>query len=109
MLAIFLFSAGSAVEMPQHLLQFMVNKGGHMLGYGLLALAFWRMFEFRRNRIWLAWLLAVLYALSDEVHQSFVPGRHPSLFDVLVYDNLGAMISLWLAIFFFKSGRRHLP
>lgn len=105
MLAIFLFSAGSAVHMPERLLQTVVNKGGHMIGYGLLALAFWRMFEFQENRFWLVWLLAVLYALTDEFHQSFVPGRTPSLFDALFFDALGAWISLRLALVFFKSKR----
>ena len=102
MLAIFLFSAGSALELPQPLLQRIVNKGGHMLGYGILALAYWRMFEFREGKFWLSWFLAVLYAMTDEFHQSFVPGRHPAWFDVLVFDNLGALISLWLAALLLK-------
>lgn len=103
MLAIFLFSTGSAVEMPKRLLAMIVNKGGHMIGYGILALTYWRIFEFKGNRFWLAWLLTVLYAGTDEIHQAFVPGRHPSLFDVFVYDNLGALISLLLAAFLIKS------
>jgi hypothetical protein len=97
MLAIFLFSAGTAVHSPDRLLGLIVNKGGHMIGYGILALAYWRIFEFSWNRRSLAWLLAVLYALTDEFHQSLVPGRHPSLFDVFVFDNFGALIALWLA------------
>jgi VanZ family protein len=105
MLAIFLFSAGSAFELPEKLLQTFINKGAHMIGYGLLALAFWRMFEFNENRFWLAWLLAVLYALTDEYHQSFVPGRHPSLFDALFFDALGALIALWLVSRFLKAKR----
>ena len=92
----------SALELPQPLLQRIVNKGGHMLGYGILALAYWRMFEFREGKFWLAWLFAVLYAVTDEFHQSFVPGRHPAWFDVLVFDNLGALISLLLAALFLK-------
>jgi VanZ family protein len=105
MVTIFLFSAGSAVQMPELLLETVVNKGGHMIGYGMLALAFWRMFEFKGDRFWLAWLLAVLYALTDEYHQSFVPGRHPSLFDALVFDALGALIALWLAALYLKIKR----
>jgi VanZ family protein len=105
MLAIFLFSAGSAFHTQEQFLQTVVNKSGHMIGYGLLALAFWRIFEFDAKRFWLAWLLAVLYALTDEYHQSFVPGRHPSLFDVLFFDALGALIALWLASRFLESRR----
>jgi VanZ family protein len=105
MLAIFLFSAGSAFHTQEPLLQMIINKGAHMTGYGLLALAFWRMFEFDEKRFWLAWLMAVLYALTDEYHQSFVPGRHPSLFDAFFYDALGALIALWLVSRFLKSKR----
>jgi len=103
MLAIFLFSAGSAFHTPQRLLEIVINKGGHMLGYATLALAYWRVFEFRGKRFWLTWLLTVLYALTDEYHQTFVAGRHPSLFDALFYDNLGALICLSLAALYFKS------
>jgi VanZ family protein len=105
MLAIFLFSAGPAFHTQEQLLQMVINKGSHMIGYGLLALAFWRMFEFEEKRFWLAWLLAVLYALTDEYHQSFVAGRHPSLFDAFFYDALGALIALWLASRFLKTRR----
>jgi VanZ family protein len=97
MLAIFLFSAGSSMDVQNDLIERVVKKGGHIVGYGMLALSIWRGFEFRGNRRWLAWILAVLYAVTDEYHQSFVPGRFPSLFDVLVYDNLGAFISMWLS------------
>lgn len=103
MLAIFLFSAGSAMDAENALIKRIVNKGGHMVGYGVLALSFWRGLEFKDNRRWLAWILAVLYAVTDEYHQSFVPGRFPSLFDVLVYDNLGAFISVGLAGLFLKQ------
>jgi VanZ family protein len=57
----------------------------------------WYTFAWVRGKRWLAWLLAILYAGSDEIHQSFVPGRYPSIWDVLVFDNLGALTTLWLA------------
>jgi VanZ family protein len=97
MLAIFLYSAGPALDIPQSGLRLFVNKSGHVIGYAMLALSYWRGFNFNANKRWGAWLLAVLYAMTDEFHQSFVPGRHSSLFDVLVYDNLGACIGMLLA------------
>jgi VanZ family protein len=45
-----------------------------------------------------ALLLAVLYGVSDEVHQAFVPGRTPSALDVLA-DGVGALAAVagaWL-------------
>jgi VanZ family protein len=38
-----------------------------------------------------AWLIATAYGVSDEWHQSFVPGRHADVNDVLA-DALGAAV-----------------
>jgi VanZ family protein len=102
MLAIFLFSAHPSGP-TLSLLERIIYKGGHVIGYSMLALSYWRALGLRPNLRWLAWLLAVLYAVTDEYHQSFVPGRHPAAFDVLVYDNIGAFTSLWLANRFLKQ------
>ena len=97
MLVIFWFSAQPASEIPTfYWAEGVVKKGGHMIGYGLLALAYWRVFDFGEEKRWLAWLLAVLYAITDEFHQSFVPGRNSAIWDIVVFDNLGALIALWL-------------
>jgi VanZ family protein len=97
MLMIFLFSARPASDLPNFdWADRFVKKGGHMIGYALLALSYWQVFQFRQGKQWLAWCFAVLYAVTDEFHQSFVPGRGASIWDVLVFDNLGALISLWL-------------
>jgi len=103
MLAIFLFSARPADPTPLSLIERIIYKGGHVIGYSLLALSYWRAFRLNQNMRWIAWLLAVLYAVTDEYHQSFVPGRHPTIFDVLIYDNIGALLSLWLAHKFLKQ------
>ncbi len=42
-----------------------------------------------------AFLLAVAYALSDELHQHFVPGRQAALADVAV-DAAGAVMGVYL-------------
>lgn len=51
----------------------------------------------------LALFLAIAYALSDEWHQSFVPGRSATLSDVMV-DASGSLIGL-LLIWFGSRGR----
>ena len=43
----------------------------------------------------LALLLTILYGVSDEIHQSFTPGRSPDPLDVSV-DALGALFALFL-------------
>ncbi len=65
-----------------------------MLGYGLLALAMLRgVGEQRRAGYRLVWGLVFLYAISDEFHQRFVPGRGASVLDVLI-DVFGAAVAL---------------
>lgn len=85
-----------------------IKKTGHAIGYAILAASYWYGLEFRRDRRWIAWMLAVLYAVTDEIHQSFVPGRHPSVWDVVIYDNLGALICIWLGGKFTKQKKASL-
>jgi VanZ family protein len=103
MLAIFIFSARPADLVPMSLLKQIIYKGGHVIGYAMLAMSYWRAFDFKDRKRWIVWILAILYAVTDEYHQSFVPGRHSTAFDVLVYDNIGALFSLWLAGRFAKQ------
>jgi VanZ family protein len=97
MVTIFLFSATPGDDLPSFgLVDLLVKKGGHMLGYFVLALASLRGFSNRRHAFWLAFGLALANALTDELHQSFIPGRHPALTDVAI-DSLGAALGLLLA------------
>jgi len=42
--------------------------------------------------IFIAILISMLYATSDEIHQSFVPGRTPAFTDVMI-DSIGILIA----------------
>jgi VanZ family protein len=101
MAVIFAFSSTPSDNLPDYgLLDFLVKKGGHMTGYALLALAYWFALGWDKKRWWLPILLAVLYSATDEFHQTFVPGRHPSPVDVFLYDLSGASIGIVLAAWF---------
>src|SRR5688572_5822463 len=63
-----------------------LRKLAHMAEYGLLWLLWWRAFGWRRAPLAVA--IAIGYAISDEVHQSFVQGRHGVWTDVTI-DALG--------------------
>lgn len=72
------------------------DKLVHVLGYGLLSgLLLGAMRRHRSgytlSQVALAMLLAVLYGLTDEWHQSFVPGRKSDALDVLA-DAVGALL-----------------
>jgi VanZ family protein len=96
---IFILSAQSQLpQAPDPLLNILLKKLAHALAYGILAWLYLRGLAPKggsdRLRL-LALVLAVAYAASDEFHQSFVPGRHPSLVDVSI-DGVGAMTALLL-------------
>ena len=78
---------------------------GHLVEYFVLAFLLAKVLELWRPgfgwpviALW-AWLFAVAYGITDEYHQSFVPRRQSSVFDVLV-DAVGALggISAWLTL-----------
>ncbi len=106
MLTIFLFSATPGDELPRFgLVDLLVKKGGHMAGYALLALAYLRGTGKRKHGFLLAFALTLAYALTDELHQVFTPGRHPALLDVGV-DAAGAALALGLAAWQWPRLRR---
>jgi hypothetical protein len=76
-------------------MDFIVRKAGHMAVFGVLAVLLWRAVSYSRQRGALAISLAltVAYAASDEFHQSFTAGRHPSPIDVGI-DSVGALVAL---------------
>lgn len=51
-------------------------------------------------------LIGVIYATFDEIHQSFVGGRSPQVFDVLV-DSLGVIVGVLAVIGILIIIRRH--
>ncbi len=64
------------------------DKQAHALTYGVLAflclmgLTGWRWRRIAGASLLAALVIAVLYGVSDEVHQAFVPGRTPDVADV---------------------------
>jgi VanZ family protein len=84
-------------------LDWLVSSVGHALEYAVLgALIAWAL---RSGRAWKAVGLAFLWALSDEVHQAFVPGRSADPLDLLL-DLLGALFGVGLFLWFSARARR---
>ncbi|MBK9711287.1 MAG: VanZ family protein [Kouleothrix sp.] len=96
---IFAFSSQSQLPSPDDpLVDFLFKKSAHFAVFGVLAVLFWRALPPRTASWGWAWALTVLYAGSDEWHQSFVAQRHPAVRDVVI-DACGAATALlivWL-------------
>lgn len=80
-----------------------MSSGAHAGVFAVLALLWMRIVGHHPRGWLLAFSLTGLYALSDEFHQSFVPGRHPDPWDLLC-DGAGAALALGLWAWF-QSGR----
>jgi VanZ family protein len=97
MVVIFFFSSVPSKNMPVFgFWDLFIKKGGHAIVYSLLALTIAYAFDWDTKRFFLAWLLATLYAISDEFHQSFTPGRNAWWVDVAL-DSAAAALTLWFA------------
>ncbi len=83
-----------------HLFPFQ-DKAAHLIAYGVLALLTARNMEGERPH-WSplaigisAVLFSLVFGITDEFHQSFVPGRHASLGDIAA-DAMGALAGAWV-------------
>ena len=77
-------------------LDLILRKLAHATEYALLTLLWaWALRPVTRWNVPIAAAIAVLYAASDEFHQTFVEGRHGATTDVLV-DAVGVAIAIAL-------------
>ena len=85
-----------------------MRKIAHFLCFSFLSVSFWGLFstfqKLRFPKVY-AFIATVLYAVTDEVHQIFVPGRACEWED-LVTDSAGALVVLLLFSFFALLFRR---
>ena len=111
MVAIFIFSSSllSAENTAVYLsgdptavlcVNFVIRKFAHIAEYAILTYLWFRSLWTKPGRfvpcVWWSMLLSILYAMSDEWHQTFVPSREGIWTDV-VWDAIGiAMMSLVL-------------
>jgi VanZ family protein len=108
-----IFILSAQPTLPHHpgaLLDLVLKKAGHMMGYGILAFLLWRAFSqgrgaLSRSALVAAFVVSVLYAASDEYHQSFVPGRNGTPVDVGL-DAVGALVALLVVGSLGRKGRR---
>lgn len=87
-------------------INFIIRKGAHFGVYLILGLLVYKGLIYsnisKYKVIFLALLICILYATSDEIHQLFIPGRSGQLSDVLL-DSAGSLVGVLLM----NATRRH--
>jgi VanZ family protein len=104
-------------EMPEDDLFALVTfarKCAHAVEYAILSALLWRALRqprrsdardwSRRDAVW-AFALASAYAVTDELHQHFVPNRQGSVWDVLL-DSFGAALGIAVVWMLFRWRNR---
>ena len=90
--AIFFFSAQPSLDSGLGVVDLVGRKIVHFAEYALLCFLWWRALATvttpERAALW-AFLLASGYAATDELHQTFVEGRHGTVLDWAI-DSAGA-------------------
>jgi VanZ family protein len=108
MLLIYVVSAQPALpHAPDPLWDLLLKKVAHMAAYTVLCVLLWRALNRRTGALVAlaaAWVLTALYALSDEFHQAYVPGRHGSVLDVAI-DGVGGLLAV-LGLWWMTRARR---
>ncbi len=92
-----------------------VRKGAHYTIYtigGFLIISYTYLMEkTKKQKILYSLLFGIFYAVTDEIHQYFVPGRSARLFDVGI-DTLGVLtgILIYLGVMFLidKLFQKHI-
>lgn len=98
-LVIFTFSSFQTASASKFYLgDFLIKKTAHIIEYGVFALLLYRaMINSGLNKkkaMRFSIFIAFLYGATDEFHQSFTPGRGPSIRDVAI-DTLGACLFVY--------------
>lgn len=95
--------------LPYDMLEFFIRKLGHVFEFALLAVLWLNALRARQISRGIALLsaslISLLYAASDEWHQSFVPGRTGHAIDVAV-DSIGILLVAVLYLLYIGL-RRH--
>ena len=88
-----------------------IRKCAHFLAYLVLGIIV--LFAMRRigltgkQGVVFTLLLCISYAITDELHQAFVPGRTPKLLDVLI-DSSGASLGIGVYVLFVENRWKEL-
>jgi len=97
---IFYFSSlrGNGLVNNPDFLFYLQRKGAHIFEYFVLAILFWRILKFHKIKGKMLYfsfsIFTLIFAISDEIHQTFVFGREGKLSDVGI-DLVGVALAIF--------------
>ncbi len=106
MLTIFFLSSQSSLPQQPEFIHF--DKICHLIEFGILGYLSYRAFVhsnltvLKKNALLLAIIFTILFGISDEFHQFFVPLRQPDVYDIMA-DSFGTIIGTFSALLIDKK------
>lgn len=100
-------------ELEVDVFNHMVRKYAHFFAYMILGILSVNALYLNgikdRKAILYSFIISFLYAISDEIHQIFVPGRAGQVMDVLI-DSLGGIIgiAIYASVYSLTIGKRRI-
>lgn len=84
-----------------HIIEIIIRKAAHITEYAILSITIaYALYAYGRRR-WklILWseVVSIIYAITDEFHQLFIPGRSGQITDVFI-DGCGAFIGCFIFI-----------
>ena len=92
MLLIFILSSRQSISIAdKHLVNFLLFKFLHIIEYAILYFLLFRAFNKKKSKrvsYLMPFIISLVFAAIDEIHQTFVPTREGTIRDVLI-DAMG--------------------
>lgn len=86
-----------------------IRKLAHFSIYtlvGILLMSLMSTYKIKQiDKISISLIVGIIYAISDEIHQAFIPGRGPQLADVIL-DSMGVLTGIVLIILVLEIVRK---
>lgn len=102
---------GKTLE-QQSAIETVVRKLAHFSIYtlgGILILLHVNLYKIKVNKqVIISWIIGTIYAITDEIHQLFVPGRSGEIRDVCI-DSLGIITGIIIILIIKNVGARLCP
>lgn len=77
------------------ILSLIIRKLAHLTEYAILGLLVYNLIHSYNKKTYIALFISILYAITDEMHQYFVPGRSCQITDIMI-DTIGIIIGVYL-------------
>lgn len=86
-------------SIPESILTFLTRKSAHIGLYFVLGVLTYNVaLEYRlrtKQQVMYSWIFVIAYAMTDEFHQMFIPGRSGEVRDVLI-DAVAGLVGIGL-------------